>query len=221
MKRLFEQNNLPTARFQIFETGQEHVRSDFHYPVIIKPALEHCSIGLSPDAIVESESMLARRVADRIKKFEEPMVVEEFITGREFQVTALETGEGIQVLPPAEVVFDTRSPIHMLTYDSRWDDATVEYKTSHVAVPKLDERLLANIERTTKETFKALGFRDYTRLDIRLRGEEVIILEANSNPGLSDDAEYGMTLSYRAIGWTFADFIWKIVESALRRSRLG
>jgi D-alanine-D-alanine ligase len=219
MKTALVEHRLPTARFQIFERGREVPRKDFRYPVIVKPALEHCSIGLTHDAIVHDGESLTRRVSERIRTFEEPMIAEEFITGREFQVTAVEEEHGLRVLPPAEIVFDKKNKDSMLTFDSRWDDTTADYKSSHVALAVLDPKLLANIETLTTQTFTKIGFRDYTRLDIRVRGGEIVILEANSNPGLSDDMEYGMTLSYKAIGWTFADFIWKIVESAIRRGR--
>jgi D-alanine-D-alanine ligase-like ATP-grasp enzyme len=62
-----------------------------------------------------------------------------------------------------------------------------------------------------------MGFRDYTRLDIRTRGNDVYILEANSNPGLGDHEEYGMTLSYKAVGMTFADIVTSILDSTMRR----
>lgn len=217
MKTALVEHNLPTARFQIFERGDEVPRKDFRYPVIIKPALEHCSIGLTHDAVVHDGVTLTRRVIERIHQFGEPMIAEEFIEGREFQVTAVEEERAVKVLPPAEIVFDSKVGDSMLTYDSRWDDTTTDYKSSHVGLAILEPKLLADIENITARTFKELGFRDYTRLDIRTRGTDIIILEANSNPGLSDDLEYGMTVSYRAIGWIFADFVWKIVESALRR----
>lgn len=217
MKTALVEHGLPTARFQIFTRGDEKPRPEFHYPVIIKPAFEHCSIGLTHDAVVDDADTLKQRVMDRIKKFNEPMVIEEFITGREFQVTVLDTENGIRVLPPAEIVFSTTGEDSLLTFESRWDETTTDYKSSHVGLPTLDPSLLTSIENVTKKTFADLGFRDYARLDIRTRGSDVFILEANSNPGLSDDMEYGMTLSYKAVGWTFSDFIWKIVESAMHR----
>lgn len=219
MKTALVENGLPTARFQIFERGDQIPRKDFRYPVIVKPALEHCSIGLTHDAIVDSADVLSQRVRERIQKFEEPMIAEEFIRGREFQVTGVETESGLRVLPPAEIVFDARNEDNLLTFDSRWDSETADYKSSHVAMPVLEPKFLTAIEDITKHTFTALNFHDYTRLDIRTHGHDIFILEANSNPGLSDDMEYGMTLSYKAVGWQFSDFIWKIVESALRRNR--
>lgn len=221
MKTALEEHHLPTARFQIFERGDEVPRKDFHYPVIVKPALEHCSIGLTHDAVVHDAVTLSARVAGRIRQFEEPMLVEEFIVGREFQVTGVETKDGLMVLPPAEIIFTDKNRDSMLTYESRWDDATVDYKSSHVVLTVLEPVLASGLAEVTKATFKAIGYRDYIRLDVRVRGGEIFILEANCNPGLSDDMEYGMTLSYKAVGWTFADFIWKIVESAMRRASVS
>jgi len=221
MKTALEENGLPTARFQIFERGDEIPRKDFRYPVIIKPALEHCSIGLTHDAIVHDAVTLIRRVQDRIKKFEEPMVVEEFISGREFQVTGIEMHADFLVLPPAEIIFTEKNKDNMLTYDSRWDDTTADYKSSHVALASLGPKQILALQNLTTQTFTRLSYRDYIRLDIRMRGNDMFILEANCNPGLSDDMEYGMTLSYKAVGWTFADFIWKIVESAFRRAAVS
>ena len=217
MKQALTRHGLPTARFQIFTRGDEKIRTDFRFPVIVKPALEHCSVGLTHDAVVENTDTLRERIQERIRTFEEPMIVEEFIKGLEFQVTVLETKTGLLVLPPAEILFTTKNQENILTYDSRWDDETADYKSSHVSLATLDGILLHALSSVTTQTFRALGFRDYSRLDIRTRGSDIFILEANSNPGLSDDSEYGMTLSYRALGWNFSDFVWKIVESAMHR----
>jgi len=217
MKKALDIHGLPTARWQVCETGTEPVRKDFTYPVIVKLAFEHCSIGLTHDAVVGSEKELKVRVAERLKTFGEPVIAEEFITGREFQVTVLETRHGVTVLPPAEIVFDTQGPESLLTFDSRWNETTADYAASHVTVPKLPADCAGKIRGVAKKTFQELGFRDYARLDIRMRGNTVYILEANSNPGLSDSDEYGMTVSYKAAGMTFADFVWTIVESSLLR----
>ena len=217
MKKALDRHGLPTSPWQLFKTGTENIRSDFTYPVICKLAYEHCSIGLSHDAVVQNAGQLGIRAKERILKFGEPVIAEEFIDGREFQVTVLETKTGIEVLPPAEIVFDTAGPESLLTYDSRWSETTRDYATSHVALPVLSKPLHNAIEKVSLKTFIELGFRDYARLDIRTRKNQVFILEPNGTPGLSDSDEYGMTVSYRAVGMTFADFVWKIVESASKR----
>lgn len=217
MKKALDSHKLPTPRWQLFEIGTETIRGDFTYPVIVKLAFEHCSIGLTHDAVVTNASTLAIRAAERIKTFGEPVIAEEFISGREFQVTVLETPRGVVILPPAEVVFASSGPESLLTYDSRWNETTQDYASSRVILPALDAHLAGRIAAVARKTFKDLGFRDYARFDIRTAGDALFILEPNSNPGLSDSDEYGMTVSYKAGGMTFADFVWAIVTSSLRR----
>ena len=215
MKQVLLEHNLPTARWQEFRIGSEPVRPDFTYPVIVKLTLEHCSIGLSHDAVVSHAQDLSRLVARDIQTFNQPVIAEEFITGREFQVTVLDRPSGLTVLPPAEIFFSNTEGF--LTYGGRWDETNPDYKTSSISVGNLTPSLARKINTVALDTFTKLKFFDYARLDIRVRDEDIFILEANANPGLDDDPEYGITVSYKALGMTFADFIWEIVLSALKR----
>ncbi len=220
MKQALIAAKLPTAAYQVFVTGEEKVDPGLKYPLLIKPALEHCSIGLTTEAVVNDQSELRPKVLTRIGQFHEPMVVEEFVEGREFQVTLLETNNGILVLPPAEILFSNSATAAFLTFSGRWEDESVDYGLSRVEVAQLSQKLLAHMSEVSVRAFLALKLRDYARLDVRLRAEQMVILEANCNPGLGDSDEYGMTLSYQALGLTFADFIVKIVESATRRFQI-
>lgn len=216
MKQALIGAGLPVPPAQIFTTGTEPVDPQLRYPVILKPALEHCSIGLDRSAIVMAETDLPRAVAERIQRFHQPILAEEFIVGREFQVTVLETADGPTVLPPAEVLFKA-GVADFLTYSSRWDDNHPDYHASNVGLTPLPPELTAAITDVARRTFIELGFRDYNRLDIRVRDGQVYILEANSNPGLDDSHEYGLSLSFHALGMSFGDFLMAIVHSALRR----
>lgn len=217
MKAALDQAGLPTPRWQLLETGDELVRPDFIFPVIVKLTREHCSIGLTKEAVVLKRDELSSITKERISRFHQPVYAEEFITGRELQVTFLERACGLTVLPPAEILFDTRGTEAFLTYKSRWDERHADYRESHVAKAILPPSLMQKLYRISHKTFDASGFRDYSRLDIRLRGEDIFILEANANPGLGDSDAYGMTISYRLAGMTFADFCWEIIQSCLRR----
>lgn len=217
MKMALDRAGLPTPRWQLFTTGHEGVRGDIHFPVIVKLAREHCSVGLTKDAVVSEPEELSNMVKERIATFHQPVYAEEFIAGRELQVTLLEQKKDLTVLPPAEILFNTHGTDAFLTYNSRWEEGHADYKESRVAKAKLPVVLMQRIYRTSHKAFAAFGFRDYSRLDIRLRGDDMFILEANANPGLGDHEDYGMTVSYKAAGMTFADFCWEIVGSCQRR----
>lgn len=207
----------PTPPYQVFRNGLEPLEN-LSYPLIVKPSLEHCSIGLDSSSIAHNPEELRQIVKNQLQTFHQPIIAEEYIVGREFQVTLLETVRGLLVLPPAEVYFKShQSEKQFLSYSGRWDEDHPDYNQSGVRVTALDSQLTAKITDICRHTFLTLKYRDYARFDLRVRDSDVYILEANCNPGLGDSDEYGMTLSYRAVGMTFADFVDEVVKSCLRR----
>jgi len=212
-------HNLPTADWQAFRTGEEPI-TVIHYPVLVKVSNEHSSVGIGVDSIAHDEASLRTIVRKRITEYKQPAFAETFLGGREFQITLLERSDGLAVLPPAEIVYSRDTDVPLLTYKSRWDASHHDYENSTVRCVPLEKALAQRLHDMCVRAFPALGFRDYARFDIRCDTEgHPYFLELNSNPGLGDDDEYGMTLSYKAVGMTFADFIWEIVESATRRAK--
>jgi len=220
MKQRLDEADLPTARWQLFITGDERVRQDFRYPLIVKVSSEHSSVGLSKEAVVNNATELIAIVKKRLAEYKQPVFAEEFLTGREFQVTLLDQASGLTVLPVSEVRYTKGTDVPFLTYASRWDATHSDYDNSEVLLAKLTPELQKRLEDMSIRAFTTFGYRDYARFDVRCQGDDPMFLEINSNPGLSDDEEYGMTVSYKAMGMSFADFVWEIVESSLRRVKL-
>lgn len=221
-KKMMDELHLPTASWQLFVTGDERVMHTLHYPVIVKITNEHSSVGIEKDSIVEKEDDLTAVVKRRIATYHQPVFAEAFLPGREFQVTILETAHGLEVLPPAEIIYVNGTDVPLLTYESRWDEAHHDYSNSRVELAALSPSLKQAIISMSTRAFTSMGFRDYARFDIRCDATgQPYFLELNSNPGLGDDPEYGMTISYRAAGMTFADFIFEIVNSTRRRCVTG
>lgn len=216
-KRLCRKYGLPTADWLEFITGAEPIGA-VRYPMLVKVASEHSSVGIGVDSIARNEADLRRIVKNRIVAFHQPVFAETFLTGREFQVTILMRNGTPVMLPPAEIVYASGTDVPLLTYASRWDEDHHDYSNAKVALAALDSALYEEIRTMSMSAFRRLGFRDYARFDIRCDEHGTpYFLELNSNPGLGDDEEYGMTVSYKAAGMTFADFIWEIVRSAKRR----
>jgi D-alanine-D-alanine ligase len=222
MKKAFDRHTLPTAPWQAFYTGEERIHDDFHYPVIVKLSQTHCSVGLDADAVVSDKETLQTRVRERIKTFQQPVIAEEFIEGREYQVTMLERESGLTMLPPAEIFFEVADKNKFLTFSSRWTAGTDDYKKSHIRMAKFDVDLTKQMERVCVRAFQELNFHDYARFDMRVKksgdSNKIYFLETNSNPGLDDNDAYGLTLSFKAAGMTFRDFLLEIIASAMKRS---
>lgn len=214
MKPLFKKHHIPTPSWQLFTNGREKVAKTLHYPLILKAAQEHCSIGLSSDSLAYSSEEMKIKVVEKLTLHKQPILVEEFITGREFQVSVVEKKGKPVVLPIEEVFFSSPSNTSFLTYDSKWSKGSEDYRGTRIKVITPDPILTAQLKRITTRTFKVLGFRGYARFDIRVQGNAIYILEANANPNLYDPDEEEHELAYAAAGMSFGQYLWCIIESA-------
>ncbi|MEK7154739.1 MAG: ATP-grasp domain-containing protein [Patescibacteria group bacterium] len=202
MKEEMIKNNIPIP-------GQK-------FPMIVKPAYEHCGIGITQTSIVKNENELRIKSEELRKKYNQPVIAEEFIEGRELHVTVLEKNGRPWVLPPAEVIF--HKPGTVLSYEMKWNKKSPEYTQAHMEPAKLDKSLELIVERIAKKAYVKLGGRDYPRLDMRVRGDEVYVLEINNNPGVDFNTDAGMGVSARLAGFkTYGELLKHIVENAYLR----
>ena len=208
MKKALQKAGTPTPRWQVFTTGREIPDTNLAYPVIAKPAFEHCSIGLNYDAIAYNTKQVHTVVRRQIQAFHQPALAEEFISGRELLVYLLEKEAGIQILPIEEVLFTNGRKLAFQTYESKWDQTHEDFRTSHVVVAELAKKERRTIERVCIDAFRKLGFRGYARFDIRLQGGVPYVLETNCNPNVYDSDEDQIP------GIPFPDFVETIVRSA-------
>ena len=106
------------------------------YPAIVKTAHEHCSIGISPESVVTSPAELERRVADILDVHRQPALVEEFIDGREFHVSAWGNGT-VTMLPAAELDYGPLTDIRdrLFTYEGKYVSGNRIYEGIDVRVP--------------------------------------------------------------------------------------
>lgn len=218
LKLELQKYGFPTPRGVYFETGSENTKVELTYPVIVKPAYEHCSTGLSYDCIAKNSDGLASIVRRQIEKFHQIVIAEEFIVGRELLVYLIEEDDGVKVLPIEEVIFSNHNPLAFQTYESKWVPGHRDYNTSEVVVSKLSSTDKEIVEKTSIEIFNKLGFRGYARFDVRLKDGVPYMLETNANPS-AYDGDGSLTDPEEEVipGIKFKDYIGKIVESAIRR----
>lgn len=218
MKNEMTRNNIPIPKFQVLSTKDEVLRTDFKYPVILKPISEHCGIGIGQDSVCNNDKETRNKVQRMLEKYKQPVLAEEFINGRELQVTILEKNGQPWVLPAAEVVFANKAgwkPI--LSYEGKWEEKSDEYKLSNMQLADLKGEMRNEIEEIAKECYVKLGGRDYPRVDMRLRDDEIFVLEINNNPGIDYDIESGIGVSARAVNLSWEDLLKHIVENAYKR----
>jgi len=215
VKRRLENWGVPTPQARIYQClepdGWEH------FPAIVKPALEHSSIGVTPESVVLTSLELQERVTWVIDTFREPALVEEFIDGRELHVSLLGNGS-VQMLAPAEMDFSAFPDVRdrLCTYDSKFSPGSRHYEQIQLRLPAvLDEEILGRLERTACRAYCALRCRDYARLDVRLRDGTPYVLDVNPNADISSSTS--TALAAQLAGFSHAELVSHLVNLAAHR----
>lgn len=187
---------------------------------IVKPSREDASHGIEIASVVRSERELRERIDYVIATYRQPALVEEFVDGREFNVSLLAREDGgVDVLPIAEIDysgFPAGAP-RLVTFKAKWDAASPEYKGS---MPKpaedVPQAIAAALRERALAAWEAIGLAGYGRIDLRLHPERgPLVLDVNPNPDISPDA--GLALAARRGGIEYEQLIVRIVRDALRR----
>lgn len=222
-KKLFEKNALPTPKYTIIRLHDRISRKLLpgKFPIIVKPAFEHCSIGITNKSIATTYEQFKKIIQRMRIDHKQALLAEEFIAGKELQVTVLETPTKTYALPIAEIAFRSKgkNKWNIYGFDEKWTKNTAAYQSCHfVAPPKeLKEIIDTGIRKDSIRAFYALGLRDYARFDLRFNTKSNMwyFLEANANAGFDPDPRDAMTASIKAHGMTLDDFVVQIVHNSL------
>jgi len=190
------------------------------FPAIVKPVAQHGSFGITRRwSVVQNVNQLKRQVRWIWKKFGEDALVEQFIDGREFQVTVWGNCR-LEVLPPVELDFSSfqNSLDRLYTFEDKFNPAVAARGGIKWIYPSPNEPgLRAAIDAIAKAAYRELECRDYARIDMRLHNGTPLVLDVNPNPDLNPTSE--MPMSAEAAGLDYKAMTLKIVEFAAVRMR--
>jgi D-alanine-D-alanine ligase len=218
VKQRLEAAGIPTPRGRVFTSAADAEACDLPFPLIAKPVREDGSVGIWHTSVVHSQADLMRAVEAVVATFHQPCLVEEFIDGRELNV-ALLGHPTPRVLPLSEIDFSGLPPDvpRIVSYDAKWAAGSVEdLGTVPVLHPLLPTSIAARVRRVAGEAFRAVGVRDYGRVDLRLSPSGVpYVVDVNPNCDLSTGA--GMARAANAVGIDYAALVGLLVRYASRR----
>jgi D-alanine-D-alanine ligase len=224
-KRVLESIGVPTPAWQEFHTGKEPIDTRLHYPLIVKPTKEDCSIGITPRSIVDNEADLLKLVQETIERYKQSVLVEEFIPGKELHCTVVGNGEAARALPLAELQLTTgkEDENFIFDYEAKWVKDSPRYSNTFVSpAPSIAEATTKRIQRDARRAFLALGMKDYARFDVRFNTAtgHWYFLEANANPSITNTMEEATVLSAEAHGLEYHEFIKHILDSCTKRNQV-
>jgi D-alanine-D-alanine ligase len=190
-KHILQLLNLPTPRWGTAKTLPAGEGGTW----IVKAQHEHASFGLSQANVCQgTDAAIARARALEIEH-KIPWIVEEFIDGREFNVSMVETPDGPRVLPSAEIVFQNYgNDLHkIIDYRAKWDEKSFEYQNTvrRAEFSPADRRLIQQLEDISLAVWKGFDLRGWARVDFRVDGKNnPFVIDVNANPDLSLDAGF-------------------------------
>ncbi len=215
-KKILLAEGIPTPPFRHY-TSEPSQDPEIPYPLVVKPANEDGSAGITEDSFVRDLPELRRQVKWLREHLRQSALAERYVGGREFNVGVLGNGtaaDPYRALPPAELVY--RNPRWRLcSYESKWDKTHPSYhEISPVCPAEAPPEVLDRLSRVTLECARAFRLAGYARVDFRMdeRGE-LYVLEVNPNPDISPDA--GMPRAARAAGISYPALVREILRLGL------
>lgn len=196
-----------------------------HFPVILKPNMEGSSIGINEDNVVFDRTQMQKKLRAMLTNYEQSILVESFIAGREFSVGVVvdATGE-ITVLPIVEVDF-SQMPASVANVFGQVAKTTYDDLKHYVCPAKIDPVLQEQLVEQTKRVCSSLEIKEFARLDFRVdKDNNVWFLEINPLPGLDFDPETNdfsfYTLMAFTHGYTYDSLVAKLLDIAKKRYNL-
>ena len=212
-KRLVTSYGVNTPAYELVKKSGSFAKTALSFPVIVKPNSEGSSKGVSSLSIVWDPAALDRVLSGKISAYKTDMLVEEYISGREFTVGILGNGDGIRVFPPMEIIFTDKSK-SIYSYEVK---RNFKRYVRYECPPGIDAALRGEIEKTAETVYRSLECRDFARLDFRLSAEgRLYFIEINPLPGLAPGySDFPMIADF--CGVDYQTLIRNVLDSALLR----
>jgi D-alanine-D-alanine ligase len=214
-KRYLSTYGIRTPAYCLLESPEIPADFPLHFPVIVKPNAEGSSKGISDLAVADDRSELEAILAKDFSLYREPMLAEEYITGREFTVGVLGNGTAETVFEPMEISsLGGENGNLIYSYQVKKD-----YKKyiGYRCPPNLSPALCAEMKETALRIYEALKCRDFSRIDFRLSEDgKLYFIEVNPLPGLAPGySDYPMLAEF--CGVDYRTLVLSVLNSALMR----
>ncbi len=213
-KKILKSAGIPTPEW--YEAGRA-VPARAGKKFIIKPLWEDASVGITDRSIFNGTD--PEILNDFAAKFGREYFTEEYIAGREFNISLLSGENGPEVLSPAEMTFTgfpAGKPL-IVGYAAKWDESSFEFENTRRTfdLPASDASLTTLLKKISLECWELFNLSGYARVDFRVDEEgRPWVLEVNANPCISPGS--GFNAACERSGVSFTACIGRIMDQALK-----
>ncbi len=221
-KKVLSYHGVLTPQFHVCSTLDDAKKLDLRYPCILKPNEEGSSVGINEDNVVHDKDQFFTKLDQMLSEYQQEILIEQFIAGREFSVGILGHSNGIpEVLPIVEVDFSTLPEEVGGVFGQR---AKTKYDSldNYKCPARISDDLRQRLEEITLDVCKHLMVKDFARIDFRMdASNDIYFLEINPLPGMDFDMEandfsFYPLMASRA-GYSYDELVRRLIESARHR----
>lgn len=215
-KIILKTHRVSTPKYTTLYKDDDNLNSWHHYPCIIKPSREHCSYGITRRSVVDNQKELFSRAKTLFNRYGQPLLVEEFIDGSEFFISAWGYDK-IEILPPVCQNYAYTPDYHQHIYDyvAKWKSKTKIFHRCSSRLPvefttNVPEDLYQQVTRAIQAT-QCLG---YCRIDVRVRNNIAYIIDINPNPDITLQSDF--IIASARLGYNYGQTILKLCDLAVK-----
>lgn len=210
---------IATPSYRYLESADDPAIDALDVPWFLKLAHEDASVGITEANLVRSPQAARDRTRELIAQYNQPVLAEHYVEGREINVTLIGNGKDVRILPLHEIDFSAmpKDRPRIISYAAKWDEKHVDYAgTKPVPLRDATPKLVAEVEATARGAYDALGLRDYGRVDLRVDAHgRPWVIDVNPNCDISPDA--GVARAAKVAGLSYPQLIEMITMAAWKR----
>ena len=210
VKELLQRNGLPVPHFQLFTSAEDFLDPTLRFPLISKLNAIHGSVEITADAVSENIKQLRKRLRRLIRTYRQPVLVEEFVGGREITAILLE-GNRKKVYLAEKIFRHTQGPFVFLTFEDQWltgPNAAFYYHTYR-------DPLLRELVR---KAFDVVNMGDYGKFDLRLdEAGRYYFIDSNCNPAFGPkETDTALSAILDMNGISFYEILKRLMMNTIR-----
>lgn len=213
VKKLLQQNGVPVPNYQLFNTPNDPLDPIIRFPLISKLNSIHGSVEITREAVSENEKQLRKRLKFLIRTYKQPVLVEEFISGRELTAIVLQKKKKKKVYLAEKIFVHPDSKYVFLTFEDQW---LLPAEASFHYVRYTDPVLTDYVQRA----FDVAKMADYAKFDIRLDySGRYYFIDTNCNPALGPkELDTALSKILSLYGITFQKVLKRIILNTMREA---
>lgn len=223
VKKLLDFHKIPTPRWDYMFSLDDELRDDLQYPLIVKPASFHGSIGIHQESVVYNKKQLEKQLLYVFKQLKRSAIVEEYLPGDEYDVCILGNADEEQkILPLARTIYDKlpSDMAHISSFELKYEQLSQFDKLIERQKPpkNVSKKILSFISEIALDAYNICDVHDYGRVEIKMdKNDNPYVLEVNPNPDLNPSLAYVNTA--KLVNIDYPELLEEIMFLTIKRYR--